>query len=144
MKQPTMKELEEGEEYCPVCKKINNPGAVKFNCSHFIALQFEGELHWSHPLIDELFGEISEIQEFLDSKTDLSFLEGDELFEAIDPYFNTSIDALENLLASIPISYGNSEIVGSTWYLEDKTLLSNMLQKLNDFKLKIINTIPNS
>jgi len=41
-----MKELEEGDEACPICNAINNVAAAEIRCNHFVALCWENELHW--------------------------------------------------------------------------------------------------
>lgn len=45
--------LEEGQEYCPVCKKPNCPGAMDA-CKHFMGNCWDGDIIWESDLISAL------------------------------------------------------------------------------------------
>jgi len=132
-----MLELNEGEEICPICSAINNPGAAEFGCDHFVAIIWEGELHWTHPMIDELITEIELIQEIIIDNEHLFNIVDDQLFNALDPNCHKSHDALFNILTDNQIKFGNSEGGGSTCYVESKNNLSDTLVVLNAFKQKL-------
>lgn len=40
-------ELEEGFEYCPLCNRLNQPGAMD-HCDHYVGSYWDGEIIWSN------------------------------------------------------------------------------------------------
>ncbi len=139
-----MKELNEGEEICPICKMINNPGFNEIHCPHYLALLWEGEIHWPQPIIEKLLMEIREIQEILFSHEQLGFTKSDTIFKALDPEFNSPTNSLFDLINEIQIIYENREDNGSSIYIDDISLLKSKLLNLIEFKLNLTNKISNS
>jgi len=133
-----MKELEEGEELCPICSEINNPGALEFGRNHFVAMQLEGQLHWTNPKVDELITEIESIQEIIADNEHLFEIVDDKLYDILNPDFNLSHDILIEMLPSNQIKYGDSEGGGSTIYMENVDALDEIMFRLKELKQRVI------
>ena len=136
-----MQELDNGEEFCPICNAINNPGAAELECDHFVALSWEGELFWTHPMIDKLIKEIELIQEIIVNREQISDTVHDQFYDVFKPDYNSTCDLLTEILPNNKLKYGNSEGGGVTWYLEKISILHETMIRLENFKQKFIDPI---
>ena len=56
------RELEEGEEYCPICERRNSPGACE-TCEHYFGNCWDGLILWSRDVreFEAVWGELEEL-----------------------------------------------------------------------------------
>ncbi|MFC5191883.1 hypothetical protein ACFPIK_08895 [Algoriphagus aquatilis] len=140
-------EEEGGDELCPVCGGINNAGAMVFSCSHILALLWEGEFQWTEPEFDEIITLTDEISSLFQEN---EALEEEEtgLYSMFSPYSYNRTNAIfelfgESLLTGNPrhedtyLSSGS----GSLLYILDFKVLEEVLEKLRNFKIEVLNRL---
>jgi hypothetical protein len=136
-----VQELDDGEEFCPICNAINNPGAAELECGHFVALSWESELHWTHPMIDKLIKEIEMIQEIIANYEQIYDTVHKQFYDVFNPDNNSTCDVLSKILPNHQLKYGNSEGGGVSWYLDNISILHETIIRLEDLKQQFNNTI---
>ncbi len=72
-----VRELEKGQEYCPICSRLNSPGADD-TCGHHVALVWDGQITWE---IDEMRTLLEAWQELADIR--YAFEEREHNFDAL-------------------------------------------------------------
>jgi hypothetical protein len=135
-------ELNEGEERCPICSKINNPGELDFSCNHFVALELEDSLHWIQPpALEELIEEVEAIQSILESNPEILEKDEDELMASIDPESYSAHSAISNLLSKEVITIDRSsvddELSGYSWYLPDFKIITQRLHEITELRREL-------
>jgi hypothetical protein len=135
-------ELNEGDERCPICSKINNPGAFDFSCHHFVALELEDSLHWIQPpALETLIEEVEAIQSILESNPEILEKDEDELMASIDPESFSAHSAVSNLLSEDVITIDRSsvddELSGYSWYLPDFKIITQRLNEIRQLRSKL-------
>lgn len=78
-------EMEEGEERCPICRKVNHPGAMK-TCKHYIGFEWDGHISDMPEEITFLAGDVCELAQ------ELSYKEIEKIVKSI----NFEYDAISN------------------------------------------------
>jgi hypothetical protein len=141
-----MREVEEGEEVCPICRKINNPGAQEFSCSHIICLQWEGDLTWTDGNLQEVIDLVDSIKDLLSSEED-EIKEESGLYGILSPDYYSTADSIQillgdNLIAGNPIENETylSSGSGTLWYLSKMEVLDEIIETLTKFKLDLLET----
>lgn len=61
------RELEEGEEYCPICERLNFPGAMDA-CEHYFGNCWDGEIMWSNDAFDVFSKAWSELVQMIEEE----------------------------------------------------------------------------
>lgn len=70
-------ELEEGREHCPICEKVNWPGACD-TCEHFVGDIWDGDLRTDNVYLESL---VVALRDFIDARETIE-TDTDENFEA--------------------------------------------------------------
>lgn len=138
-----MKELEEGDEACPICNAINNLAAAEIRCNHFVALCWENELHWVDTSLEGLIKLIELIQDLIADK-DYSEMANDEIYLLWDPNLNSICDILRSILyvRLIMTNIENDTYLssggGTLWYLEKSDIIDEKTTLLNSLRTKLL------
>lgn len=61
------RELEEGEEYCPICERRNFPGACE-TCEHYFGNCWDGEIMWARKLFSSFDRAWSELGRMIENE----------------------------------------------------------------------------
>jgi hypothetical protein len=141
-----MKELDDGEELCPFCGCINNPGLENV-CIHFIALIWEGELNWETEEIRIIFENIEEIQQLIDEdNTNTPLTDRQKELCSLLGIKNSPSDILFELCGT-DIRLGSklenetflSSGSGTTLYIKNLELLKSRAEEFRSLKAKLMN-----
>jgi hypothetical protein len=62
MAEDEIDELEEGYEHCPVCNRVNCPGAMD-HCEHYVGSYWDGQVIWSDRFqaFEQAWGELQDL-----------------------------------------------------------------------------------
>ncbi len=141
-------DLEEGFERCPICRRLNCPGAGD-HCDHFFGAYWDGEIIWSDrlPAFEQAWNQLGAlIHEELDAEEEvplewcrrLAEARGLALdFLAAAPWDQTTAAALTNLL---PFDQGDYHETGGmlsgsgyNLYLERTSAYDDLVARIEHF-----------
>jgi hypothetical protein len=141
-------DLEEGFERCPICKRLNNPGAVD-HCEHFFGAYWDGEIIWSDRVaaFEEVWSDLGalihdefdvECEDPLEVCRSLAVAHGLAVdFLATDPWDQTTASALTSLLSFEEGNYretgGMLSGSGYNLYLESVSSYDDLVARVEQF-----------